>query len=318
MVGMQTYCRVLVHSIWLLLLAADMSRPHAAPLLLAAAAQSSLGEEGCTITAKVCANFPEFQRKQFRDDLGEEHLGTRDSEAACLKRAEEFHHWCGNAESEGVQVAATYNPMKWSQIYNPGACDKGWSQWDSFCYKFYLEMKTWFEAEQVCRDSNANLVSVHSRAENRFVNSLAHGLKVWIGYTDLDKDTHYQWSDNTQDDFTNFAKNCSGREHEPDCQREEVQQQWYKSKGDEKSPYVCKKSALLPLSLLRNVSAAQLTQDSWAVLSPGAQGVATGEALFGEKLGLKTQELLTTEPSAISQKGLSAPRLIPALPKGSF
>jgi len=81
---------------------------------------------------------------------------------------------------------------------------------------------------------------------------------------------------------------------------------------------VCKKSALVPLGLLRNVSAAQLTQDSWAALSPGAQGVVTGEALFGEKLGLKTQELLTTEPAATSRKGVSAPRLISALPKGSF
>lgn len=307
-----------LHSVVLLWFMGRMSSPRTTPVLLVAAAQSSVGGVGCTITAKVCENFPEFQRKQFRDDLGEEHLGTRDSEAACLKRAEEFHHWCGNPEAEGVQVAATYNPMKWSQFYHPGACDKGWSQWDSFCYKFYLEMKTWFEAEQVCRDANANLVSVHSRAENRFVNSLAHGLKVWIGYTDLDQDTHYQWSDNTQDDFTNFAKNCTGREHEPDCQREEVQQQWYKGKGDERSPYVCKKSALVPLGLLRNVTAAQLIQDSWAALSPGAQGVATSEALSGERLGIKTQELLATEPAATSRKAVSGPRLIPALPKSSF
>ena len=24
------------------------------------------------------------------------------------------------------------------------------------------------------------------------------GLSAWIGYTDLDQDTHYKWSDNTQ------------------------------------------------------------------------------------------------------------------------
>ena len=28
------------------------------------------------------------------------------------------------------------------------------------------------------------------------------GLSAWIGYTDLDQDTHFQWSDNTQDTLT--------------------------------------------------------------------------------------------------------------------
>jgi len=276
-------------------------------------------DEGCTITAKVCQNFPEFQRTQFRDILGEEHVQAGSDEAACLKRAEEFHHWCGNSASEGVQVAATYNPQRWSQLYNPGACDKGWSQWDAFCYKFHLEMKTWYEAEKICRDQESHLASVHSRAENRFINNLAHGLKVWIGYTDVDQDTHYTWSDNTQDDFTNFAKNCSGRELEPDCQREEVQQQWYKGKGSDASPFVCKKNALLPMSLLLNTSAQQLTETPWLALSAAA-GAAQAEAESGA-LDLKLQELVAAAPTEAqaapksgSVKSTAGPRL--AVPKG--
>eukprot|EP00971_Amphidinium_carterae_P336808 6473361-Amphidinium_carterae.1 len=30
-----------------------------------------------------------------------------------------------------------------------------------------------------------------------------------------------------QDDFQNLAKNCTGREHEPDCKPEERASQWY-------------------------------------------------------------------------------------------
>jgi len=179
--------------------------------------------------------------------------------------------------------------MKSTQFYHPGACENGWSQWDAFCYRFYLGMKTRLEEEQACCDLNAHLVSIHSRTENRFVNNIVHVLKVWIGYTDVDQDIHYQWSDNTQYDFTNFAKNCTSRENDMDCQRDDVEQQWYASKGEGKSPYTCKRSAQLPLGLLRHISAAQLTQDSWAVLLPDARGVAAGEALSGHRLKLKMQ-----------------------------
>merc|ERR1719284_1780547 len=96
----------------------------------AAADADTNGQSGCTITAKVCLNFPEFSRTQFRDNLGETHVETGSNEAACLKRAEDFHHWCGNNASAGAQVAATYNPGQWSQIYHPGSCPMGWSQWD--------------------------------------------------------------------------------------------------------------------------------------------------------------------------------------------
>jgi len=281
-------------------------------LALALASRAS-AEEGCTITAKACQNFPEFQQTQFRDAIGEEHLDTASTEATCLKRAEEFHHWCGNGEMQGIQVAATYNPKRLSQLYHPGACEKGWSQWDAFCYKFYLEMKTWAEAERVCREQDSHLVSVHSKAENNFVHGLALGLKVWIGYTDLDKDTHYQWSDSSQDDFTNFAKNCTGREKDPDCQKEDVAQQWYKGSEAESSPYMCKKSALLPMALLENTSAEALRATPWLSLTATA---AEQGKVSSAQLDLKLQDVVPTESKASPKSAETKLNL--AVPKGSW
>jgi hypothetical protein len=286
------------------------------------------GQVGCTITAQVCANFPEFSRTQFRDELGEEHLEAGSNDAACLKRAEDFHHWCGNGESGTAQVAATYNPTQWSQLYHPGACEKGWSQWDAFCYRYEWEMKTWPEAEALCRQRDSHLVSIHSRAENRFVAVLQHGLKGWIGYTDIDKDTHYEWSDNTLDDFTNFAKNCTGRENEPDCQREEVQQQWYTSSGESTSPYTCKRNVLVPgLTILKNVSAPHLINTSWLQLVPALATGLQKEAGFitpGRMPELKMVEIPKSadgEAPAGNEKqsvagAASQPRF--KAPKGSF
>eukprot|EP00928_Gymnodinium_smaydae_P044926 TRINITY_DN29995_c0_g1_i1.p1 TRINITY_DN29995_c0_g1~~TRINITY_DN29995_c0_g1_i1.p1 ORF type:complete len:307 (-),score=69.51 TRINITY_DN29995_c0_g1_i1:77-997(-) len=282
-------------------------------------------QAACTITANLCKNFPQFTRKQFRDVLGEEHAETGTNEAACLKRAEDFHHWCGNGREGGVQVAATYGAKRWTQLYHPGACDEGWSQWDAFCYKYYWEMKTWPEAEELCRQRGAHLVSIHSQAENRFVAVLQHGLKGWIGYTDIDKDTHYEWSDNTQDDFTNFAKNCTGRENDPDCKPEEVQQQWYSSSGASTSPYTCKRNALISgLELLKNTSAQQLLEVSWSELLPAlnasafAPGINVSSA--GAALSLKVEGLpkptADTNARSASKETLPEPRL--RMPKGSF
>lgn len=243
---------------------------HLAALSVLAVEITTEGEEpkGCTITAKLCRNFPEFQRTQFRDDVGESHLQVGNNDAACMKRAEDFHFWCGNRIEDGVQVSATYNPGKISQMFHPGACEKGWSQWDAFCYKHYWEKKNWFDAERLCRERDSHLASIHSKAENRFIYTLTSGLSAWIGYSDLDQDTHYKWSDSTQDDFSNFAKNCTGREDEPDCKPEETKQQWYDWQGGDEGTFVCKRNALLPVGLLRNVTSKDMKLQAWEVLLP--------------------------------------------------
>jgi len=285
-------------------------------------------EAGCTITAAECKNFPEYNRKQFRDLVGEEHLNARDNEAACLKRAEDFHHWCGNGGLSGAQVAATFNKAKWSQVYHPGACDKGWSQWDAFCYKHYWEKRNWFEAEKLCRDRGSHLASIHSQAENHFIYTLTSGLSAWIGYTDLDQDTHYKWSDSTQDDFSNFAKNCTGREHEPDCKPEDRQQQWYDWNGAEEGTFVCKRNALLPMAILLNTTAETLLNKPWSSLLPvlSADGLAKEDAGSPSGKPLPAAPLLKVDdrPTRPEAKGSTVPAaerpLEPriALPKGSW
>lgn len=286
--------------------------------------------QGCTITAAACKNFPEYQKKQFRDSLVEDHLDGKNNDAQCLKRAEDFHHWCGNNAADGAQVAATHGPSEVTQIYHPGACDAGWSQWDAFCYKHYWEKRNWFDAERLCRERDSHLVSVHSRAENRFVYTLTHGLSAWIGYTDLDQDTHFQWSDNTQDDFSNFAKNCTGREEEPDCKPEEKVQQWYDWEGHDEGTFVCKRNALIPMSLLRNVTAAMMTLKRWDSLLPVLAMDATAHdkknltALPSvNDLELKTPEIPTSSTDDSTTKKSpagrpAAPVLKAGVPKGSL
>jgi hypothetical protein len=238
-----------------------------------------------------------------------------------------MHFFCGNGLKDGAAVAATFAPQRLSQVYHPNACEQGWSQWDAFCLKHFWEKRTWFEAEALCRQRGAHLASVHSRAENRFVYTLTSGLSAWIGYTDLDQDTHYQWSDSTQDDFTNMAKNCTGREDEPDCKPEERAQQWYDWEGNDRGTFVCKRNALLPVALLRNTTAKTLKEEDWLLLLPGLKaGALPGEGSQPSTAGapaappLKAPEIPSAKGASTTAAGKPSHTLEPklAVPKGTF
>jgi hypothetical protein len=189
-----------------------------------------------------------------------------------------------------------------------------------FCYKHIWEKRTWWEAEALCRERSAHLASVHSKAENRFIYTLTSGLSAWIGYTDLDQDTHYQWSDNTQDDFSNHAKNCTGRETEPDCQPEERKQQWYDWEGHDRGTFVCKRNALLPVALLRNTTAKTLKESDWVLLLPGLSAGAlpsSDPTLSTANATLATPALKAPEipsPKAATTLGAAGTPAKPAMP----
>jgi hypothetical protein len=204
-------------------------------------------EDGCLITAHECVNFPSLSKQQFRDSVGEDHFGTATNEANCLKRAEDLHSWCGNQGE--VKIAATFLRSGRTHVYQPSICDKGWSVFGPFCYKHFWERLTWWDALKSCEAAGGSLASIHSKLENSFIMTLTKGLSAWFGYQDIDQDQNWDWTDKTEDNFNNFAKNCTGREHEPECAPEEKAQQWYDWEGHDLGTYLCKKPAKKPNDL---------------------------------------------------------------------
>ena len=114
---------------------------------------SVFGDTECVLTAKKCTNFPHFSGTQFRDDLGETHLNVGRAAGPCLRRAEDFHHWCGNGRNSGNSsskndaeafVAATHIKSQTTQIYYPDACDAEWSLFGRHCYLHVWKKKDWY------------------------------------------------------------------------------------------------------------------------------------------------------------------------------
>mmetsp|Transcript_19512 Transcript_19512/g.48948 ORF Transcript_19512/g.48948 Transcript_19512/m.48948 type:complete len:307 (+) Transcript_19512:252-1172(+) len=217
---------------------------------------AAAGEPSCVLSAQRCQKFPSFAGTQFADRFGEELLGAGDTPASCLRRAEDFHHWCGNGRDvERAAVAATHVKTRQTQVFHPTACDPGWSLYDKNCYIHVWRSKTWWDAEAYCNAHGGNLCSIHGKQENEFVFTLTKGLTSWIGYHDVDQDEKHQWTDNTPSNYENKAKNCTGRELDPDCSDPvEVAQQWHDWEGYDAASWVCKKQAKWKLGLLTNAT----------------------------------------------------------------
>ncbi|XP_032437599.1 lactose-binding lectin l-2-like [Xiphophorus hellerii] len=81
-----------------------------------------------------------------------------------------------------------------------GNCPMFWYSFTGRCYKYLATDMTWAEAELYCVSQGANLVSVHSAAEDDFVKSLIKNFdpaegRTWIGLSDLHYEKGWMWSD---------------------------------------------------------------------------------------------------------------------------
>ncbi|CAB1320991.1 unnamed protein product [Coregonus sp. 'balchen'] len=104
---------------------------------------------------------------------------------------------------------------------NRNQCPTGWFQLGSHCFKYIENARTWPLAERHYVSLGANLVSVHSSAEDQFlqvvVGCKAGGFSpTWIGGFYAVQDRLWFWSDGSKFDYQNWKKgepnNSGGRE----------------------------------------------------------------------------------------------------------
>ena len=89
------------------------------------------------------------------------------------------------------------------------SCPSGWSEFNGSCYRYFSEVHTWMNAEKLCRDEGASLVSIHSSEEHSFVRDLTTTTSYWIGaYKTGSND--FIWSDFTETDYSDFSDSSTG------------------------------------------------------------------------------------------------------------
>ena len=128
-------------------------------------------------------------------------------------------------------------------------CEDGWSMFKGVCYRFYLDEKSWDDAEKKCKQEDAHLASLFSDEEASFVRCLQDAASIhetWIG--GRRSGSNFQWIDGTSFDYYNWntgqPDNQGGKEDcimvysDPGQSRDG---KWNDVPCDVKKNFVCKK-----------------------------------------------------------------------------
>ena len=126
-------------------------------------------------------------------------------------------------------------------------CKSGWQIYNGACYKhFRSTKKVWQDAVKACSAEGANLVSIHSAAENSFVQSIISYMKgnrkvgwSWIGFNDIVVDGRFVWSDGSPNGYANWnpGEPSGGRE---DCAYIHSGGSWNDNPCSNTVPFTCK------------------------------------------------------------------------------
>ncbi|KAL4228716.1 chromatin-modulating protein mrc1 [Mactra antiquata] len=133
----------------------------------------------------------------------------------------------------------------------PPTCPSDWQDYNGYCYKAYNDdanLKTYFDARESCRSMGADLLSLHSSAEESF--AFSYSVKgyswthytYWIGLNDFDVEKGYKWVDGTGVNYTNWGNgepNDSGGTD--DCvEYNTIQRNWNDNSCYLSKPFICK------------------------------------------------------------------------------
>ncbi|XP_062502919.1 adhesion G protein-coupled receptor L2-like [Corticium candelabrum] len=125
-----------------------------------------------------------------------------------------------------------------------GNCEDGWTAFNNSCYKVFSESLTWVYARVSCLTMKADLASISSIDENKFLSKLS-GQSVWIGLNSIVpvKQRRYVWSDSTPLSFLSHGidrgSNLGVVVLEGASEKEGY---WTRMSCNDSSSYICQKA----------------------------------------------------------------------------
>ena len=128
-------------------------------------------------------------------------------------------------------------------ILAPVSCKAGWELYNGACYKLFTLGTTWEGAYRACYVEGAQLLSIHSAAENDFVRSIFNKRTVtgWIGFNEIAGEGSFVWSDGSPKSYTYWDYGgpivIDGRK---DCTFTTYLGKWYVSPCSSILPFICK------------------------------------------------------------------------------
>ncbi|XP_078382504.1 uncharacterized protein LOC144665192 isoform X1 [Oculina patagonica] len=110
-----------------------------------------------------------------------------------------------------------FDPMTVSYAVLSDVCDENWRYFKGYCFRKVGSCDSWSGSQSTCATLGANLPSIHSQEENVFVQSLHGGEQSWLGFSDINTEGTFSWSDGTPSDFHYWAQKQPNNFRNQDC-----------------------------------------------------------------------------------------------------
>ena len=116
-----------------------------------------------------------------------------------------------------------------------GDCPEDWKANGQHCYFWSNYSKSWFEADQDCRNKGAHLASVTSDATNDYIlrrldkrRTPDTSNNLWIGGTDREEEGVWTWTDGSAWEFTYWSYPRPGNNNRQNClQYDNFNEKWW-------------------------------------------------------------------------------------------
>ncbi|XP_005952702.3 type-2 ice-structuring protein [Haplochromis burtoni] len=98
-------------------------------------------------------------------------------------------------------------------VKTPRRCPVGWKMYCKQCFLYVSQALSWAQAQKNCEQMKANLASVHSYREHKFIRRLIFCATrqckpTWLGGSDAKANYIWTWIDGTNFRYTNW---CHGK-----------------------------------------------------------------------------------------------------------
>ncbi|KAM9811422.1 C-type mannose receptor 2-like [Syngnathus typhle] len=118
-----------------------------------------------------------------------------------------------------------------------------WTEFAGFCYKPFEEAKTWADAENACKGLGADLVSIHSKAEQQWLKDASYFATGdrWTGLNDLTVGGSFTWSDHRNVTFTDWGPGEPNLIGSNECVAgTDLTGRWKRMSCQTRNPFMCK------------------------------------------------------------------------------
>ncbi|KAL9961076.1 hypothetical protein ACROYT_G029957 [Oculina patagonica] len=110
-----------------------------------------------------------------------------------------------------------YDPLSISYTVLPDICRPGWNYFNGYCYYSSPKCASWLTANSICSSINSDMVTVHTKEENLYIQHLHGGVNSWIGLNDRSVEGSFAWANKENSTFRFWSPNQPNDRNDGKC-----------------------------------------------------------------------------------------------------